>query len=56
MDLVDHLDSILFVPCISLKDDWFASYKSLAKKEKYIKHFVNTSTYDFNFFKLKTTN
>lgn len=36
MDSVDHLDSIPFVPCINLKDDWFVSYKSLAKKEKYI--------------------
>lgn len=30
MDLVVRLDSILFVPYISLRDDWFASYKSLA--------------------------
>lgn len=30
MDLADHLDSIPFVPCISLRDDWFVSYKSLA--------------------------
>lgn len=42
MDLVVHLDSTPFVPCINLRDDWFASYKSLAKKiEK--KHLVKTS-------------
>jgi len=34
VDLVDRLDSIPFVPYISLRDDWFASYKSLAKKIK----------------------
>lgn len=31
-DLVDRLDSTPFVPYISLRDDWFVSYKSLAKK------------------------
>lgn len=42
VDLVDHLDSTPFVPCISLRDDWFVSYKSLAKKIKK-KSLVKTS-------------
>lgn len=41
VDSADHLDSIPFVPCISLRDDWFASYKSLAKKEKIYKYTSN---------------
>lgn len=32
MDLAGRLDSTPFALCTGLKDDWFASYKSSAKR------------------------
>jgi len=46
-DLEDRLDSILFVPYISLRDDWFVSYKSLAKKYKTKYHIETLIGYIF---------